>query len=78
MNLPVEKSQLYSLYGLSFSGVDEEWRNNCSKREECTIKKSKIGSVFIYTLLFLRTTPFLNPTYIKIKLNLVTTNPTVS
>ncbi|AES60858.1 putative phosphoric monoester hydrolase [Medicago truncatula] len=25
-----------------YGGVDEEWRNNCSKREECTIKKSKI------------------------------------
>jgi hypothetical protein len=47
----VEKPQLYSLYGLSFSGVDEEWRNNCSKKEEeCTNKKSKTGSVF--TLFF--------------------------
>lgn len=75
MNSTVEKPQLYSLYGLSFSGVDEEWRNNyCSKREECTIKKSKTGSVFIHTLLFLRTTPFLNPTLIKRKFNFVTTN----
>lgn len=50
MNSTVEKEQLYSLYGFSFSGVDEEWMNNCSQREECTIKKSKTGFTIIHTL----------------------------
>jgi len=48
----VERVWLYLLHDFSFSGVNEEWSSNCSQREECTVKKSKTGSVPI---------PFLNP-----------------